>query len=66
MEENIYSPKQFGQLVGRCVKTLQRWDREGFLVAHRYANGRRYYRYDQALFVLGTRNTGPEANTQTM
>ena len=29
--------------VGRCVKTLQRWDREGILPAKRTRTGRRYY-----------------------
>ncbi len=28
---NTYSPKESGQLIGRKVKTLQKWDREGTL-----------------------------------
>ncbi|MGD9897354.1 MAG: MerR family transcriptional regulator, partial [Candidatus Methylacidiphilaceae bacterium] len=40
---NIYSPKQFGALIGRSVNTLQRWDREGVLLAKRTPTNRRYY-----------------------
>src|SRR2546430_4117012 len=32
---NIYSPKEFGKLIGRTTNTLQKWDREGKLKAHR-------------------------------
>ena len=47
--ENTYLPKQFGQMVGRSVKTLQKWDREGTLKAHRSPTNRRYYTHDQYL-----------------
>jgi len=39
--------------LGACVKTLQRWDREGKLVAQRTATGRRYYEMDQLTSFLG-------------
>jgi DNA-binding transcriptional MerR regulator len=39
----VYSPKTFAQTVGVCVKTLQRWDKSGFLVAGRTKTGRRVY-----------------------
>ena len=35
------------KVVGRCVKTMQRWDREGVLVAKRGSTGRRYYEQEQ-------------------
>ncbi len=50
---NTYSPKEFGQLIGRKVKTLQKWDREGTLKAHRSPTNRRYYTHDQYLEYRG-------------
>lgn len=49
MEEKIYTPKQFGQLIGRSVLTLQRWDRKGILPAYRSPTNRRYYTHAQYL-----------------
>jgi putative resolvase len=40
-------------MLGRCVKTLQRWDREGTLQAHRNPTNRRYYTHDQYLAYRG-------------
>lgn len=46
--KSIYSPQEFGQLIGRKTKTLQKWDREGKLKAHRSpTTNRRYYTHDQ-------------------
>ena len=42
-----YKPKDFAELLGISVKTLQRWDREGTLKANRTPTNRRYYTYDQ-------------------
>jgi len=39
--------KEFAKLVGCTVGTLQRWDREGILVAHRNPNNRRFYTEEQ-------------------
>jgi putative resolvase len=50
---NIYSPREFGQLIGRSVKTLQKWDREGTLTAQRSPTNRRYYTQDQYLAYRG-------------
>lgn len=50
---NTYSPKEFGQLIGRKVKTLQKWDREGTSKAHRSPTNRRYYTHDQYLQYRG-------------
>ena len=44
-----YKPKDFTELIGVSVKTLQRWDREGILEANRTPTDRRYYTYDQYL-----------------
>ena len=41
-----YKPKDFAELLGVSVKTLQRWDREGILKANRTPTDRRYYTYD--------------------
>ena len=38
-----YKPKEFAELLGVSVKTLQRWDREGTLTANRTPTNRRYY-----------------------
>ncbi|MDQ0896216.1 putative resolvase [Paenibacillus sp. V4I7] len=38
-------------MIGRTVKTLQRWDRDGTLVAHRTEGNRRFYTHDQYLQV---------------
>ena len=44
-----YKPKDFAELSGVSVKTLQRWDREGILKANRTPTDRHYYTYDQYL-----------------
>lgn len=49
----IYSPREFGLLIGKATKTLQRWDREGILKAHRSITQRRYYTHDQFLQITG-------------
>jgi predicted site-specific integrase-resolvase len=51
--KHTYSPREFGALVGKTTKTLQRWDREGILKAHRTATNRRFYVHDQYLEVVG-------------
>ena len=56
--ENTYSPKQFGQLIGKSVLTLQRWDREGILKAHWTPTNRRYYTHDQYLEYRGLKAKG--------
>lgn len=51
--KNTYSPKQFGSLISRTTKTLQKWDRDGILKAHRSITNRRYYTHDQYLEMIG-------------
>ena len=48
-----YKPKDFAELLGVSVKTLQRWDRDGILKANRPPTDRRYYTYDQYLQFKG-------------
>lgn len=48
-----YKPKDFAELLGVSVKTLQRWDREGILKSNRTPTNRRYYTYDQYLQFKG-------------
>jgi len=38
-----YKPKEFAEMIGVSVKTLQRWDRDGVLKACRNPKDRRYY-----------------------
>jgi putative resolvase len=56
--KSTYSPKQFGSLIGRTTKTLQKWDRDGILKAHRSITNRRYYTHDQYLEVIGRKASG--------
>lgn len=48
-----YKPKDFAELLGVSVKTLQHWDRDGILKANRTPTDRRYYTYDQYLQFKG-------------
>ena len=58
-----YKPKDFAELLGVSVKTLQRWDREGTLKANRTPTDRRYYTYDQYLQFKGI-NTEDDLQNQ--
>jgi putative resolvase len=51
--KSTYSPREFGSLIGKTTKTLQRWDRKGILKAHRSITDRRYYTHDQYVVVTG-------------
>lgn len=53
MKSKIYSPKQFGEMIGRTVRTLQKWDVTGKLKAHRNFKNRRYYTHEQYLAYRG-------------
>ena len=48
-----YKPKDFADLLGVSVKTLQRQDREGTLKANRTPTDRRYCAYNQYLQFKG-------------
>lgn len=53
MENNNYKPKEFAELIGISVKTLQRWDNDNKLKAYRTPTNRRYYTYEQYLKYTG-------------
>jgi len=58
-----YKPKDFAELLGVSVKTLQRWDRDGILKANRTPTDRRYYTYDQYLQFKGIQTENDTRNT---
>lgn len=43
----IYKPGEFAEMVGVHIKTLQKWDREEKLKAHRTPTNRRFYTEEQ-------------------
>lgn len=45
--EKTYNVSEAAELIGVSVKTLQRWDRDGKLVAYRTPTNRRYYTEEQ-------------------
>jgi len=54
MIDEIYSIGKFAKLVGKSVRTLQRWDKDGILLTNRTATGRRFYTLTQYHQVVGT------------
>lgn len=52
----MYKPKQFSELLGVSVKTLQRWDNAGKLIANRTPTNRRYYTHKQYLDYVNESN----------
>lgn len=53
MEDKIYTIGEFSKIVGKSIRTLQRWDYDGILVANRTKTGRRFYTQAQYYDVLG-------------
>ena len=53
--KEIFSPREFGRLIGRKTGTLQRWDREGILKAKRTPTNCRYYTYEDYMQATGRR-----------
>jgi predicted site-specific integrase-resolvase len=49
----MYTIGEFAKLAGVVPKTLQRWDREGRLKAHRTVTNQRYYTDEDLAIVLG-------------
>ena len=43
----VYKPGEFAKLIGVHIKTLQKWDNEGKLKAHRTPTNRRFYTHQQ-------------------
>ena len=52
---DTYRPNEFARLIAKTTKTLQRWDREGILKAHRTPTNRRFYTHDQLSEILGVK-----------
>ncbi len=50
---NTYRPHEFAELISKSVSTLQRWDRDGILIAKRTPTDRRYYTHEQYLEYTG-------------
>lgn len=48
--------------LGVSTKTLQRWDKDGILVAKRNPNNRRYYTENQYLEYIGKSNSNDQKN----
>lgn len=61
MENKIYKPKEFGKMINRSVITLQKWDRDGVLKAHRTSTNRRYYTNEDYYKIMGIQ---PETENQ--
>lgn len=53
----ILKPKDVSQILNVSQKTLQRWDKDGTLVAHRNPKNRRYYTQEQIDLFLGKETT---------
>lgn len=51
--EKHYNITQMSSLLNVTVKTLQRWDRDGILIAHRGPTNRRFYTHEQYLKASG-------------
>lgn len=54
-----YKPKEFAEMIGVSVKTLQRWDRESILKAYRTPKNRRYYTDKQYAEYTGRKELKP-------
>ncbi|MCX7100808.1 MAG: IS607 family transposase [Methylobacter sp.] len=61
MTEKTYSTGKFAKLIGITSRTLQRWDDDKKLVAHRTATGRRFYTETQYKEYMQIQ---PESNTK--
>jgi len=61
-----YKPKDFADLLGVSVSTLQRWDREGILSANRTPTDRRFYTYAQYLLYMQQKHDADNDTRQTV
>lgn len=60
--EKLYNVAEFADMIGKSVKTLQRWDREGILTAYRSPSKRRYYTHTQYLEYIGEKGISSKIN----
>lgn len=56
------SPKEFAKRIGKTVKTLQRWDNSGKLIAHRTPTNRRFYTEQQYNDFMGVATKNNRVN----
>ena len=56
------SPKEFAKRIGKTVKTLQRWDNSGKLIAHRTPTNRRFYTEQQYNDFMGIATKNDRVN----
>ena len=60
MSTKYLNVREASELLGVCVQTMQRWDREGVLKSGRTITNRRYYTLEQ---LQGFRNIKPDGKT---
>lgn len=60
-----YKPKEFSELIGVSIKTLQRWDKKGILKAFRTPTNRRYYTIEQYMKFKGIDSMDDEREVKT-
>nr|DAI10028.1 MAG TPA: serine recombinase [Caudoviricetes sp.] len=60
--QKIYNVTEFAEMIGKSVKTLQRWDNEGILKAYRSPSNRRYYTQTQYNEYIGIKDDVEQAN----
>lgn len=56
------SPKEFAKRIGKTVKTLQRWDNSGKLIANRTPTNRRFYTEQQYNDFMGVATKNDRVN----
>lgn len=61
--EKTYNVGEVAEKIGVSVKTLQRWDRDGKLVAKRTPSNRRFYTESQLREILNMEDNDMEINT---
>ena len=64
--EKIYTARQFADMIGVHLKTLQRWDRLGVFKARRTPTNHRYYtEEDYQHYLKGVRSNAAVHQDQT-
>lgn len=58
--EKQYKVGEFAKLINTSTRNLQRWDKDGTLVAYRNPKNRRYYTHSQYLKYMGIKPTANE------
>ena len=66
LKVKAYSTVQFANIVGVCPTTVRRWDNDKILIAHRLANGRRYYNDEDVTEALKRLNVDAKTQIQPL